>query len=235
MVGIVEKKLTYRDSGVDIERANAAVKRIEKLAKSVQTENVIGSIGQFSGFFKISTDYNEPVLVSSTDGVGTKLKIAFMMDKHDTIGIDCVAMCVNDIAVHGATPLFFLDYIATGKIALNTVEDIVRGIIKAVKTIEDIGFSSLNFVLSDGSNLYALRYYRVSPRYYSLYYLRRPTSIAYHDFETKLIIEHKLKEGEKAVLIASEPLTYDEAWLKIPNKTLVIINSDLKTKIIKIR
>ncbi len=129
MVATVEKKLTYRDSGVDIERANAAVKRIEKLAKSVQTENVIGGIGQFSGFFKISTDYNEPVLVSSTDGVGTKLKIAFMMDKHDTIGIDCVAMCVNDIAVHGATPLFFLDYIATGKIALNTVEDIVRGII----------------------------------------------------------------------------------------------------------
>lgn len=125
----MKEKLTYKDSGVDIERANAAVKRIKKLARSVQTENVIGGIGQFSGFFKMPANYTEPVLVSSTDGVGTKLKIAFMMDKHDTIGIDCVAMCVNDIAVHGATPLFFLDYIATGKIALNTVEDIVRGVV----------------------------------------------------------------------------------------------------------
>ena len=111
----------------------------------------------------------------------------------------------------------------------------VKGIISAVKKLEDIGFSSLNFVLSDGKNLYALRYYRVSPKYYTLYYLRRPTPIAYHNFETRLVIEHKLKKGEKAVLVASEPLTEDEAWLKIPNKTLVIINSDLKTRIIKIK
>ena len=113
--------------------------------------------------------------------------------------------------------------------------NIIRGIIKAVKSLEDIGFSSLNFVMSDGSKLYALRYWRTSPKYYSLYMLRRPTPLAYHDYETRLIIEHKLKAGEKAVLIASEPLTLDEAWFKIPNKTLVIINSDLKTKIIKVR
>lgn len=119
----------YRQAGVNIEAGNEAVERIKKhVARTVRPE-VLGGLGGFGGLFGLPSDkYKEPVLVSGTDGVGTKLKLAFAMDKHDTIGIDCVAMCVNDIVVQGAEPLFFLDYLATGTLDPAKVEAIVAGV-----------------------------------------------------------------------------------------------------------
>ena len=108
--------LTYKQSGVDIEAAEAAIRRIGPLAKSTFRPEVLGEIGAFAGFVKVPAGYREPVLVSSTDGVGSKLKVAFLADRHDTVGIDLVAMGVNDVLVHGAEPLFFLDYLAVGKV-----------------------------------------------------------------------------------------------------------------------
>src|SRR5690606_793574 len=99
---------TYKDAGVDIDAGNEAVRLMKKHVQSTQRPEVLTEIGNFGGLFALSDQYQEPVLVSGTDGVGTKLKIAFLLDKHDTIGQDAVAMCVNDIIVHGAEPLFFL-------------------------------------------------------------------------------------------------------------------------------
>lgn len=121
--------LTYRDSGVDIEGGNSFVKRISPLVKKTFSERVLTGIGGFGALFNGSfPEMDEPVLVSGTDGVGTKLKIAQMMDKHDTIGIDAVAMCVNDIVTSGAQPLFFLDYISCGKLDEDTMTALVSGI-----------------------------------------------------------------------------------------------------------
>ena len=103
------------------------MQRIKAIASRATRPEVLGGVGPFSGLFKLGT-YREPVLASSTDGVGTKLKLAFLMNRHDTVGIDLVAMCVNDVAVSGAEPLFFLDYFATGKLAVPTAEAVVRGI-----------------------------------------------------------------------------------------------------------
>jgi len=125
----MEKKLTYADAGVDIDKADRLVDTIKQIAKKTRRTGVMGEIGGFGGLFSLNTSHMEnPVLVSSTDGVGTKLKIAFLMDRHDTVGIDLVAMCVNDIAVQGAKPLFFLDYLATGKLKTGTVTQIVKGV-----------------------------------------------------------------------------------------------------------
>jgi len=122
-------RLTYADSGVDIDKANELVQRIKKIAKSTPRSGVMGEIGGFGGLYSLNLSHLEhPVLVSSTDGVGTKLKIAFMTGKHDTVGIDLVAMCVNDIAVQGAKPLFFLDYLAMGKLDTTVATDIIKGI-----------------------------------------------------------------------------------------------------------
>jgi len=120
--------LTYKQSGVDIEAAEAAVRLIAPLAKSTFRPEVLGEIGAFAGFVTLPAGYREPVLVSSTDGVGSKLKIAFLADRHDTVGIDLVAMGVNDVLVHGAEPLFFLDYLAVGKVVPEKVEAIVKGV-----------------------------------------------------------------------------------------------------------
>ena len=123
------ERMTYRDSGVDIDAGAKAVELMKGYVAKTRTPGVISGIGGFGAAFRPDlTGYREPVLVSGTDGVGTKLKIAFMMDRHDTIGIDCVAMCVNDIACMGARTLFFLDYIATGKLEPQKVADIVKGI-----------------------------------------------------------------------------------------------------------
>ncbi|MCF8053279.1 MAG: phosphoribosylformylglycinamidine cyclo-ligase [Desulfobacterales bacterium] len=122
-------RLTYADSGVDIDKANELVQRIKKIAKSTPRSGVMGEIGGFGGLYSLNLSHIEhPVLVSSTDGVGTKLKIAFMTGKHDTVGIDLVAMCVNDIAVQGAKPLFFLDYLAMGKLDTTVATAIIKGI-----------------------------------------------------------------------------------------------------------
>ncbi|MGL6105847.1 phosphoribosylformylglycinamidine cyclo-ligase [Romboutsia sp.] len=127
--------LTYKQSGVDIDEGNRAVDLIKGKIKSTYDNNVIGDLGNFSGLYSLKDFVNmeEPVLLSSTDGVGTKLKLAQMMDKHDTVGIDLVAMCVNDLICQGAKPLFFLDYIATGKLVAEQVEQIVGGIADGCK------------------------------------------------------------------------------------------------------
>jgi phosphoribosylformylglycinamidine cyclo-ligase len=122
-------KTTYKDAGVDIDAGNTIVKMIKPLVKATSRPEVIADIGGFGGLFSLNASkYTNPVLVSGTDGVGTKLKLAFMADKHDTVGIDLVAMCVNDIIVQGAEPLFFLDYLATGKLDPENAADIVKGI-----------------------------------------------------------------------------------------------------------
>ena len=123
-------KITYKDAGVDVHRGYEAVAQMKKHVQSTFTQGVLTDIGSFGGAFSLAAfkDMEEPVLVSGTDGVGTKLKLAFDMNKHDTIGIDAVAMCVNDIICGGAEPLFFLDYIATGRISPEHIADIVKGI-----------------------------------------------------------------------------------------------------------
>lgn len=124
------ESLTYQDAGVDIDKANRFIDKIKESIVKTPRRGVIGGIGGFSGLFSLDvTTYADPVLVTSTDGVGTKLKIAFMMHKHDTIGIDLVAMCVNDIVVQGAKALFFLDYLSMGALVSETAEAIVEGIV----------------------------------------------------------------------------------------------------------
>ncbi len=125
--------LTYRDAGVDIDAGNAVVERIKPLVRRTFRPEVIGGLGGFGGLFDIAGKYREPVLVSGTDGVGTKLKLAQQLGRHDTIGIDLVAMCVNDVLVQGAEPLFFLDYFATGKLHVDTTVAVVAGIAKGCK------------------------------------------------------------------------------------------------------
>ena len=121
--------VTYKDAGVDVERGYEAVRRMKQHVATTFNENVLGGLGSFGGFYSIENEKMEkPVLVAGTDGVGTKLKFAFLMDKHDTVGIDCVAMCVNDVVCQGAKPLLFLDYIATGYLEPGKVEQIVAGV-----------------------------------------------------------------------------------------------------------
>lgn len=120
--------ISYKDSGVDVERGYQAVKLMREHVKSTYTDGVLGDIGSFGGFFSMPKGMEEPVLVAGTDGVGTKLKYAFVADKHDTIGIDAVAMCVNDIVCQGAKPLFFLDYFATGALSPEVVATVVSGV-----------------------------------------------------------------------------------------------------------
>ncbi len=120
--------LTYRDAGVDIDAGDALVDRIKPAAKRTMRPEVLAGIGGFGALFEISRKYREPVLVSGTDGVGTKLKLAFQLDRHDTVGQDLVAMSVNDILVQGAEPLFFLDYFACGRLEVDTAATVVEGI-----------------------------------------------------------------------------------------------------------
>ena len=120
--------MTYRDAGVDIDAGNELVERIKPLVKRTFRPEVMGGLGGFGALFDLSGKYREPVLVSGTDGVGTKLKLAQQFGRHDTIGIDLVGMCVNDVLVQGAEPLFFLDYFATGKLDIETTVAVVGGI-----------------------------------------------------------------------------------------------------------
>ncbi|MEJ1298132.1 MAG: phosphoribosylformylglycinamidine cyclo-ligase [Candidatus Sedimenticola sp. (ex Thyasira tokunagai)] len=126
--------LSYRDAGVDIDAGNSLVERIKPIVKATFRPGVMTGLGGFGALFELPLDrYKEPVLVSGTDGVGTKLKLALELEKHDTIGIDLVAMCVNDIIVTGAEPLFFLDYYATGKLDVDIATDVVKGIAEGCK------------------------------------------------------------------------------------------------------
>jgi phosphoribosylformylglycinamidine cyclo-ligase len=120
--------LSYRDAGVDIDAGDALVEAIKPFAKRTMREGVLAGIGGFGALFEVSKKYREPVLVSGTDGVGTKLKLAFHLNRHDTVGIDLVAMSVNDILVQGAEPLFFLDYFACGRLDVASATDVIKGI-----------------------------------------------------------------------------------------------------------
>ncbi|MCI8284971.1 MAG: phosphoribosylformylglycinamidine cyclo-ligase [Firmicutes bacterium] len=125
----MEEKLTYKGAGVDTKEGGRAVELMKDHVKRTFNHNVLTGLGSFGSLYKLNLEnIKEPVLVSGTDGVGTKLKIAFLMDKHDTVGQDCVAMCINDIICQGAAPMFFLDYIATGKVQAEKIADVVKGI-----------------------------------------------------------------------------------------------------------
>ena len=125
--------MRYSDAGVDIDRGNRVVDSIKEMVKSTFSPLVLGDIGGFSGFFQLPSDLQNPVLTASTDGVGTKLKVAFMADCHNTVGIDLVAMCVNDLVVTGAKPLLFLDYLATGRIDEQKAAQIISGIVEGCR------------------------------------------------------------------------------------------------------
>ena len=126
--------LTYKEAGVDIKKGEEAVNQIKGLVKSTYNENVITDLGAFGGLFNLDLkNYDEPILAAATDGVGTKLKLAFLADKHDTIGIDLVAMSVNDLVTLGAKPLFFLDYLATGSLNVEQFNEVVTGIVQGCK------------------------------------------------------------------------------------------------------
>ena len=125
--------MDYRRSGVDIDAGNEAVRRIKTLARGTYTNGVLSGVGSFGGLFALDTTIADPVLVASADGVGTKLKVAFMAGVHDTVGVDLVNHCVNDILVQGATPLFFLDYVATGRLSPDVIEQVVQGVASACR------------------------------------------------------------------------------------------------------
>lgn len=128
------KPITYKDAGVDIDAGNHFVDLIKPLVKQTSRPEVLTDIGGFGGLFSLnSSKYQRPTLVAATDGVGTKLKLAFLLDKHDTVGIDLVAMCVNDIIVQGAEPLFFLDYLATAKLSPEQAVEVIKGIAEGCK------------------------------------------------------------------------------------------------------
>ena len=120
--------MDYRTAGVNIEEGYKSVEKIKGYAKRTLSPLVLNTLGSFAGMMEIPEGYRKPVLISGTDGVGTKLRIAFDLGKYDTVGIDCVAMCVNDILCHGAQPLFFLDYIACGKLDADVSSELVKGI-----------------------------------------------------------------------------------------------------------
>lgn len=120
--------IDYRQSGVDVEEGYRAVGNYKASAKRTMVPGVLNGLGRFAGLFQVPAGYREPVIVSGTDGVGTKLDVAFRMKKYDTVGIDCVAMCVNDVLCHGATPLFFLDYLACGKLDAGVAGELVKGV-----------------------------------------------------------------------------------------------------------
>jgi len=132
----MKESISYKDAGVDIDAGNLFVQTIKPFVKSTLNENVIGSIGSFAGAYALPKGYKEPVLLSATDGVGTKLKLAIEAKKFDTVGIDLVAMCVNDLICNFAEPLFFLDYYATAKLEIKEASDVVKGIAKGCRESE---------------------------------------------------------------------------------------------------
>src|SRR5260221_10016297 len=125
-----DRGITYRDAGVDIDAGDELVERIKPVVRRTQRPEVLAGIGGFGALVELPTGYKQPVLVAGTDGVGTKLRLAIDSGRHDTIGIDLVAMCANDVVVQGAEPLFFLDYYATGKLRVAVAEAVVRGIVE---------------------------------------------------------------------------------------------------------
>ncbi len=144
--------VTYKQSGVDVEAGDALVERIKPLAARTRIPEMLGGVGGFAGLCGLPAGMKEPILVSGTDGVGTKLKIAFLADRHDTVGIDLVAMCVNDVITCGARPLFFLDYFATGALDVGRAEKVIAGIAKGC---EDAGCALLGGETAEMPGMYA--------------------------------------------------------------------------------
>jgi len=151
--------MDYKSSGVDIDAGNETVRRIKGLARATFTPGVLSEIGSFGGLFSLGSAWRDPVLVSSADGVGTKLKIAFMTGRHDTIGVDLVNHCVNDILVQGAVPLFFLDYLATGRLSPDVAEQIVKGLARGC---QDNGCALLGGETAEMPGFYAEGEYDVA-------------------------------------------------------------------------
>jgi len=151
--------MDYKSSGVDIDAGNETVRRIKSLARATFTPGVLSEIGSFGGLFSLGAAWRDPVLVSSADGVGTKLKIAFMTGRHDTIGVDLVNHCVNDILVQGAVPLFFLDYLATGRLSPDVAEQIVKGLARGC---QDNGCALLGGETAEMPGFYAQGEYDVA-------------------------------------------------------------------------
>ena len=149
----------YQQAGVNIDAGNETVRRIKALAKKTYTPGVLSGVGSFGGLFALGKGVEDPVLVASADGVGTKLKVAFMTGIHDTIGVDLVNHCVNDILVQGARPLFFLDYLATGRLAPDVAEQIVTGVARAC---EDNGCALLGGETAEMPGFYADGEYNVA-------------------------------------------------------------------------
>lgn len=157
MQGTDKSSLSYRDAGVDIERGEALVERIKPAARATARAGAMGGLGGFGGLFDVAASgYRDPVLVSGTDGVGTKLLLAIEFDQHDHIGTDLVAMCVNDVLVQGAEPLFFLDYFATGSLALDTAERVINGVARGC---EEAGAALLGGETAEMPGMYAAGHY----------------------------------------------------------------------------
>ncbi|MEW6418021.1 MAG: phosphoribosylformylglycinamidine cyclo-ligase [Nitrospirota bacterium] len=186
------KKLTYKEAGVDIDEGERFVKLISSLVKKTFRQEVITDIGSFNALFNLNVKkYKKPVLVSGTDGVGTKLKIAFMMDRHDTVGIDLVAMCVNDILTSGAEPLFFLDYFATGRLDSKKTTEVIKGIVKGCK---EAGCSLIGGETAEMPGFYSEDEYDLSG-----------FAVGVVNKE-KIIDGSKIKEGDAIIGIASNGL-----------------------------
>jgi phosphoribosylformylglycinamidine cyclo-ligase len=188
----VKDSITYKDSGVNIEVANKLVERIKSMAKTSFRPEVLTDIGGFSGLFALKTEqYKRPVLTASTDGVGTKLKIAFMMNRHDTIGIDLVAMCVNDILAQGAEPLFLLDYVATSSVDSQTLEAVITGITKGCR---ESGCALIGGEIAEMPSFYQQGEYDIAG-----------FVVGVVDYE-KIINGSQIQPGDKLVGIASSGL-----------------------------
>ncbi len=183
------KKLTYKQAGVDIDEGEKFVRLISPMVKKTFRPEVMIDIGSFSSLFRLDVKkYKKPVLVSGTDGVGTKLKVAFMMDRHDTVGIDLVAMCVNDILTSGAEPLFFLDYFATGRLMSEKASKVIKGIVKGCK---EAGCSLIGGETAEMPGFYAEGEYDLS-------------GFAVGVVDRDMIIDgSKIKEGDAIIGIAS--------------------------------
>ncbi len=186
------KKLTYKRSGVDVHKADQLIDSIKVLAKKTKTAGVVSGIGSFGGLFGIDKrKYKNPVLVSSTDGVGTKLMIAQHCNKHDTVGVDLVGMCVNDVATVGAQPLFFLDYIAVGKIQPKILKDVVGSIAKACK---ESGYALIGGETAEMPDMYSSKGYDLAG-----------FCVGIVD-KVKIIDGAKIKKGDAVLGIASNGL-----------------------------
>lgn len=183
--------VTYREAGVDIDAGEELIRRIAPLAKATRTPHVVGGLGGFAGLCGLPTGLVEPLLVSGTDGVGTKLKIAFTTGIHDTVGIDLVAMCVNDIITVGAEPLFFLDYFATGKLEVDVGEAVVVGIAEGCR---QAGCALLGGETAELPGMYAAGEYDLAG--FAVGVVDRP----------KLLEPHKVKLGDRLVAVASSGL-----------------------------